>query len=499
MRLRNVLLALLASTALVASASATPVPLPSGSIRLAGGDRYATAAAISNASFAPPVESVFIASGLDYPDALSAGPAAALSDSPVLLVGKGTLNAHTKNELQRLNPQKIIIAGGQGAVGADVAAELATYGEVTRWEGPDRYATAATISARSWVGSSPVVVLASGETFADALSGGPAAAQTDAPMLLARNASLPDSTRNELVRLKPSQVYLLGGTGAISSAVEAAVKTATGATVTRVSGADRYETSAAVARQFWPGGASTMFFATGLAFPDAVSGTPAAAVNSAPIVLTRLDCMPRAVAQLKRDMNPTTTAILGGTGVVASSGATTECVVPGQYYGSGDDVIPITKPGGAGSVAVATISYAGPSNFIVIGLDNRLEWQDLLVNEIGSYSGTVLIPSTVTQLDITASGPWTVHVKAMSTVRSFGSGTITGQGDEVVQWTGGNRTVRMNHSGGSNFIVLGIDAQGEWDDLYVNEIGAYSGTQVVRSTSRWLTITADGPWTMTVQ
>lgn len=497
MRLRSLAIALLAMATLLVSTpvGATPTPLPTGETRLAGADRYATAAAISKASFEGPVDSVFVASGLDYPDALSAGPAAAALNAPILLVGKGSVNAHTKAELDRLRPKTIYVTGGPKAVDEQVATELGRFGQVVRLQGLNRYATAATISKATWR-SAKTVIVASGDTFADGLAGGPAAARLNAPMLLSGTKALPAATRAELRRLRPTSVYILGGTAALSSAVQQSIAEAVPeARIRRLAGPDRYQTSAAIARHFWSS-MPTMFFATGLTFPDAVVGTPAAAVNDAPIILTEKSCMPPPIAQLKREFSPRTVAILGGTGVVASGGVRTTCLLPGQYKGVGDAVRSITKPGGQSSMAIATLTHSGRSNFIVWGLTSQLTEVDLLVNEIGDYSGTVLIPSNVTRLEITADGPWTVHVKSMSKARSFGSGTISGRGDDVIRWTGGTRTVRLTHDGDSNFIVWGLDNAGWLDSLYVNEIGTYSGTKAFRSSSRWLSISADGRWTM---
>lgn len=483
-----------ASLLFAGAAVADTRPLPGGETRLAGSDRYATATAISRASFTPPTQAVFIASGLDFPDALSSGPAAARLDAPVILVGRGALNDHARAELARLQPETIYVIGGTGAVSSAMDSELGQFGRVVRLQGPNRYATAAAVSSQHW-DTSAEVVIASGETFADALSGGPAAAKSDAPMLLTNATTLPDVTRDELTRLQPSTVYLLGGTAAIATPVQEAIARATGARIVRLSAADRFGTSVAVARQFWPS-MKTVFFATGTTFPDAVAGTPAAAVNDAPILLTRATCMPPVVAQLKRERAPSTVAILGGTGVVANSGVTTECTIPGHYSGRGDDVINITKPGGAGSAALATLTHNGRANFIVWGLDNRLDEVDLLTNEIGLYNGTVFMPPSVTRLDIKADGDWSIQLKALSAARTFNTGTISGSSDDVIRWTGGNRTVRFQHNGQSNFIVWGVAANGSWDHLYVNEIGPYNGASVVRSSSPYLLVTANGTWSM---
>jgi hypothetical protein len=95
--------------------------------RRAGANRYATAAAISQASFNPGVPVVYVASGLGFPDALGAGPAASHANGPVLLVTGTTIPAETAAELDRLNPQQIVIAGGTAVVSSGVEAALHQY------------------------------------------------------------------------------------------------------------------------------------------------------------------------------------------------------------------------------------------------------------------------------------------------------------------------------------------------------------------------------------
>ena len=182
MRLKALLLPVLAVAALVVptTAGATPTPLQEGQTRLSGSDRFATAAAISKASFEAPVESVFIASALDYPDALSAGPAAASIDSPILLVDKNPLNGHTRAELERLKPEKIYIVGGTGVVISDGAANDERVRRCQPLPGRDRYETAAAISKGMWNQHRPCARIRT--DFADALSGGLAAAAVNAPM-----------------------------------------------------------------------------------------------------------------------------------------------------------------------------------------------------------------------------------------------------------------------------------------------------------------------------
>jgi putative cell wall-binding protein len=166
----------------------------------------------------------YVATGVDYPDALGAVPAAGIEGGPILLVRPGALPAPTKTELGRLRPQRIVVLGGTAAVSATIATQLDAYttGPVQRRAGADRYETAVAVSKASF-GSADRVFIATGANFPDGLAGGPAGAQLRAPLLLVRPDALPTAVRNELLRLDPARVTILGGPNAVSESVRMAI------------------------------------------------------------------------------------------------------------------------------------------------------------------------------------------------------------------------------------------------------------------------------------
>lgn len=192
--------------------------------RIFGADRFATAAAISATFYAPNVQAAFIAVGTGFADALAGAPAAALLDSPLLLVRTDTITDATSAELSRLQPQRIYILGGPGVVSDAVAAQLDGYttGPVHRLWGPDRYATAAAV-ARGFFASQPAFV-ATGQNFPDALAGGAVAGSQGVPVLLARGSPFPLATGQEVLRLGSPYLVMLGGPGALSTGVETVLK-----------------------------------------------------------------------------------------------------------------------------------------------------------------------------------------------------------------------------------------------------------------------------------
>ena len=106
--------------------------------------------------------------------------------------------------------------------------------------------------------------VASADTFPDALSAGPAAAHRQSPVLLVRQDAIPQSVQTELHRLHPDNIILLGGTDAVSQRVgEKLLDTNyTNGTVTRIAGADRYDTSAMVSAATFDPGVAVAYVAT---------------------------------------------------------------------------------------------------------------------------------------------------------------------------------------------------------------------------------------------
>lgn len=287
--------------------------------RLAGADRFATAAAVARYAHPSGSRIVFLAAGGGYPDALASGPAAHASGAPILLTGRDTLPSATSTELARLNPDRVYVLGGPAIISDRVGFQAQAVGkaaDVYRVAGKDRYATAARIT-EVFPPAKATVYVASGEGFADALAGGVAAAKAGGSVLLTGATTLPAVTKSRLSALAPRSVVILGGTGAISDTTLRAIRSAApGANVTRVAGADRYETASQVAARFWPKGSPRVFVASGRTFPDALSGVPAAASADAPILLSSSSCHPAATTKRMRSLKATSTITLGGTAVV---------------------------------------------------------------------------------------------------------------------------------------------------------------------------------------
>ncbi|MCA1841978.1 MAG: cell wall-binding repeat-containing protein, partial [Actinobacteria bacterium] len=185
-------------------------------VRLAGGDRYETAVKVAEA-IGNPVE-LFLTTGTNFPDALSAGPAAIKQKGAILLTAGPAMPPSTAAYIQG-RPSGRRYAVGSQAAAADPAA--------TSLSGTDRFATSRLVAERFFVNPGKVGV-ASGVNFPDALAGGAHAAKLGAPLVLSLPGGLPPTIRDYLVANRASLAggVLYGGEVALSDAVRAGVESA---------------------------------------------------------------------------------------------------------------------------------------------------------------------------------------------------------------------------------------------------------------------------------
>lgn len=259
-------------------------------VRIGGADRYAVSAAISAESF-DAADTVIIASGQNFPDALASAGLAGALESPILLSRRASIPEPVMAEISRLGASRAIICGGEAAVSDGVSRQLTDMGlEVERIGGSDRYETASMIAARirQLAGTAGRVYVARGDLYPDALSLGPLAYVERAPILLVRPDSLPAVTRQALGRGYTSAA-IAGGTNSVSAGVETAVRGIVGPTL-RWGGADRYETAVLIAAATVAGGASGwtgVGIAKGTDYADALTGGVGVGRSGGVLMLTR--------------------------------------------------------------------------------------------------------------------------------------------------------------------------------------------------------------------
>jgi putative cell wall-binding protein len=281
---------------------------------IAGSDRYNTAVAISQAGFPATANIVFIATGAGFADALSAAPVAAKLGGPLLLTPAESLPTSVKSEIQRLAPQKIVIVGGPAAVSPSVETALdALAPTVQRIGGADRYAVARAVNAAFFgTGGIPELYIATGADFPDALSAAAAAGAHSSAVLIVPGAAsqLDAATMSAIGSLHPAAIRIVGGTAAVTAGIAAQLG-GQAASVTRVDGTDRYNTSQAVNRDAFAA-AAHIYVASGIAFPDALAGAVLASRQAGPLYVNPTSCMEPGIIDDLARLNASAVTILGG-------------------------------------------------------------------------------------------------------------------------------------------------------------------------------------------
>jgi putative cell wall-binding protein len=194
--------------------------------RVAGSDRYATAAKV--AERVQDADVVYLASGADYPDALAGAALAGHDGAPLLLTRPNALPSATAAQLRRLAPAEVVVLGGTVAVNDTVAqaAAAAADGSYRRIAGANRFETATKIAEEFRFASR--ALLASGQDFPDALVGAALAGRDGAPVLLTSASTLPAATAGYLNKAVVNKVDVLGGAVSVSEKVLAAVRSIIG-------------------------------------------------------------------------------------------------------------------------------------------------------------------------------------------------------------------------------------------------------------------------------
>ncbi|MDH6182169.1 beta-xylosidase/putative cell wall-binding protein [Microbacteriaceae bacterium SG_E_30_P1] len=300
----------LAKLAVIAEGSVDPGDVTVD--RIAGANRYEVAANISQEAYPDTAPVVYVASGANYPDALSAGPAAAHEGGPLLLVQPNAIPQVIADEIERLDPDKIVVVGGTASVTEGVFNDLsALTDETLRIAGANRYEVSRSIAEYAFGEDVPLVYLATGETFPDALAAGGAAGSRNAPVVLVRGSAtaLDDETADLLEALGAEKTRVLGGEASVSPGVFAGVNAV--APATRLGGANRYEAARTINSDAFES-AERAFIATGLNFPDALAGSAWAAFVGAPLYVAPQSCVTTGVLADLESLGVTHVTLLGG-------------------------------------------------------------------------------------------------------------------------------------------------------------------------------------------
>lgn len=289
--------------------------------RIYGSDRYRTAIAISKSGWEnQSTNTVIIARGDTFPDALAGVPLAYAYNSPILLTGE-TLHLETIEEIKRLGAKNAIILGGKAAVSDKILKQLESIipkERIERVAGGGRFETAVQIAEKLFKksGKTDTAILAYGKNFPDALAAAPFAAQNGFPILLTETNKMPYATKNFLKNHNIKNIIIIGGDKVISSTIENELKS--DYNVTRISGSGRYETATKIITDLnqTP---KKVFIANGNNFPDALTGAVLAAKEKAPLLLVQKDTVPEATKNIFKKYTIEEFYVFGGDAVVSDS------------------------------------------------------------------------------------------------------------------------------------------------------------------------------------
>ena len=294
--------------------------------RLWGADRYATSLAVAQqvAELADgKLDTVVIAGGHSWADALVAGPLAGKLDAAVLLTAPGGLDADTVAWLGEVGVSEIIAVGDTDRITDEALEALAGIdGDIERITADDPHAMSAAVARR--IGQPQTlgpllgrtVIVASSRVFADALAAGPLAAAGPHPILLTGTDGLHPEVAAYLAEFA-DHVIIMGGTAAVTQTVEDQIRAIPQANrsgerpmaITRLGGKDRYSTAVVFARWLTTNSAlegrvcfvnDTVGLATGTNAADAAASAPLLARTCTPLVLTEPDRLPPVTASYLR-------------------------------------------------------------------------------------------------------------------------------------------------------------------------------------------------------
>jgi N-acetylmuramoyl-L-alanine amidase len=181
-----------------------------------------------------------------------------------------------------------------------------------RLSGQDRIETALRIAQKGW-SSAQTVILCEYSDYADSIASTPLAVSLNAPLLLTQGDSIDLRVVEELKRLEPQDVILLGGTGCLKPSIEKQLDQLS-INWKRIGGADRYETSILLAECI---DSDSLILANGDDFPDALSAATFAGIRQIPIVLTS-KIPPACVLQYYKDTQPKHLIVIGGESAIPS-------------------------------------------------------------------------------------------------------------------------------------------------------------------------------------
>lgn len=279
--------------------------------RISGENRVQTAIEVSKKMFKEGTNKVVLANQDNYSDVLTAAPFAKANNASLLYVSSNSISKEVMSEIARLKAKEITIIGGEKSVDEGLKKELEKRNfKVDRLSGSDRYKTSAQIAAKLIDDKTTTLEIASGENYADALSLNNAAEKDKAPILLVRVNAIDKSVEDVIKSSKASLINIAGREKSVSESTKANIKKISNATVNRIGGADRYETSILLAK--YSGAKEVVVVASGENFADALVAAPFSAKQKGAILLTNKDKLGQNAEQFIKDTKFNKSYVIGG-------------------------------------------------------------------------------------------------------------------------------------------------------------------------------------------
>jgi putative cell wall-binding protein len=263
-------------------------------IRYGGKDRYEVEKNLNSELPNQSLDTILISSGLKYSDTLVGTTLNKKKNATILLVNDNDtiLRAKIEEAKRLLKPSgKVYILGGPATVSTKIESEFKKHFSVERIGGKDRLEVA--LNVAEMANPQPTeLFLVYGLVFSDALSVSPVATERQSPILPQWGDKLKSEIK-DYVKKHPSikKIYIVSGTGVIPVSIENELKALGISDVERIAGKDRFDTSLAIAKKFYPNPISVSM-ANGLVFADALSGSRNSWVNNSPMVLVKGEGVP---------------------------------------------------------------------------------------------------------------------------------------------------------------------------------------------------------------
>lgn len=256
--------------------------------RIFGSNRYETALKITGRFYDKETDSVILATGKNFPDALAASTLSKQAKAPILLVDgdKGRLPDELGKAINKVNAKKVYLLGGPSAISKSIENQLDEMGlQTIRMGGSNRYESAVLIN-QEVLGEEKTIdnlILASGKDFVDALSASYLIQNDHSIILLNEKNGLTKENKEFIQDKDINRIILVGGKNVLNDKVEKDIKQYAKETV-RIAGANRFETARKIA-EFLPVKNNMVFYASAYSFPDALLVGSLSSEYNAPILL----------------------------------------------------------------------------------------------------------------------------------------------------------------------------------------------------------------------